>query len=237
MALAGLIALAWAGSRPAKAQGAEPVCQSAATAAERKLDLPPGLLLAIGRVESGRRDAGTGRVTAWPWSINANGAGRMFETPGEAVAETRVLRQRGIASIDVGCFQINLFHHPAAFATLEEAFDPQANAAYAARFLLDLRGRTGSWEQAVAAYHSSTPERGEPYRDRVLASFTGLSGSPPPATSVRPAAVWIPAPLAGGVRVWTPSPPGSAPFSIIINIVPTRPEIMRPVIQVASRGH
>jgi len=235
VALAGLIALACAGSRPALAQAAEPVCHSAAAAAERKLDLPPGLLLAIGRVESGRRNPATGRVTAWPWTINANGAGRLFETPGEALAETRALRERGIASIDVGCFQINLLHHPAAFANLEEAFDPEANATYAARFLLDLRSRTGNWEQAVAAYHSSTPERGEPYRNRVLAGFAASGSSLGPAASVRPMAIWTPSPSAGGVRVWTPSPHGAAPFAIMIKVLPIRSEMTLPTVRVASR--
>lgn len=229
LTLVGLIAFACVGSRPTRAQDAEPVCQSAAVAEERKLNLPPGLLLAIALVESGRLDPATGHVTAWPWTINANGVDRLFETSGEALAYTRALRERGIASIDVGCFQINLFHHPAAFASLEDAFDPQANAAYAARFLVDLRSRTGSWEQAVAAYHSSNPERGEPYRDRVLA---GLGSLPPPPSSVRLITVWTPTPLAAGIRVWTPAPHGMAPFAITIKMAPDRPEMMHPMVLV-----
>jgi hypothetical protein len=64
--------------------------------------------------------------------------------------------------------QINLAYHPDAFATLEQAFDPRANASYAVSFLNDLRQRTGSWDAATAAYHSATPELGEPYRARVM---------------------------------------------------------------------
>ena len=33
----------------------------------------------------------------------------------------------GVSSVDAGCTQINLRHHPAAFAYLKEAFDPVAN--------------------------------------------------------------------------------------------------------------
>lgn len=231
--LIGLIAIACLGSRPTRAQGVVPVCQSAAEEEERKLDLPPGLLLAIGRVESGRLDPATGHVTAWPWTINANGLDRLFETSDEALAYTRALRERGVASIDVGCFQINLLYHPAAFANLEEAFDPQANAAYAARFLLDLHSRTGSWEKAVAAYHSSTPERGGPYRDRVLAGFAGLGDLPPPA-GIRIASVWTPASSAAGVQVWTPTPHGMAPSSITIKVGPGRSEMILPTMLV---GH
>lgn len=228
LTLVGLMAFAFLGSRPTRAQSAEPICHSAAVAEERKSNLPPGLLLAIGRVESGRLDPATGHVTAWPWTINANGVGRLFETSIEALAYTRALRERGTLSIDVGCFQINLLHHPAAFATLEEAFDPQANAAYAAHFLLDLRSRTGSWEQAVAAYHSSTPELGEPYRNRVMANFTGLGGSLPPSESMRPRVIWTATSPTEGVRVWTPTPHGMAPFSITIKIGSNRSETMLP---------
>ena len=73
--------------------------------------------------------------------------------------------------MDVGCFQVNLLHHPAAFANLEEAFNPLANARYAARFLTTLRANTGTWDLAVGQYHSATPAIGEPYRERVMAAL------------------------------------------------------------------
>ncbi len=34
--------------------------------------------------------------------------------------------------------QVNLGYHPEAFASLEAAFDPRRNVAYATRFLLEL---------------------------------------------------------------------------------------------------
>ena len=60
-------------------------------------------------------------------------------------------------------------YHPTAFASLEEAFDPAANADYAARLLLDLyRGEAGgSWDTAVGLYHSHTWLLAAHYRDRV----------------------------------------------------------------------
>ena len=51
------------------------------------------------------------------------------------MAAVRAMQANGVRSIDVGCGQINLMYHPDAFPNLELAFDPQANAAYAARFL------------------------------------------------------------------------------------------------------
>jgi hypothetical protein len=205
-------------TRPARAEtGDATACQQAALEVERKSDLPPGVLHAIGLVESGRLDPATGHVAAWPWTINANGAGRTFETLPQALAATRTLQQRGVASVDVGCFQINLLQHPTAFTSLEQAFDPSANATYAARFLLSLRARTGSWDAAIAAYHSATPRLGSAYRDNVLASLTGAGKASivamPPVTRV---VVWTPSSAVDAMRVWRPSAPGSAPGIIVI---------------------
>ncbi len=134
-------------------------CRQAITAAERAAAVPAQLMAAIARVESGRPDA-RGMVHPWPWTINAEGAGQFFETREAALAAVRALQARGVRSIDVGCMQVNLHHHPAAFATLEQAFDPTANAAYAA---------TRDWTQATAFYHSATPELGTQYQRRVAA--------------------------------------------------------------------
>jgi len=199
---------------PITADGAS-ACERAGLDAEHRLNLPSGLLLAIGVVESGRRDPATGRVAAWPWTITANGVGQAFESQTEAMAATRELQGRGVASVDVGCFQINLRQHPAAFTDLDEAFDPQANAAYAARFLVELRTRTGSWENAVAAYHSASPGLGGPYRDRVLASLTQTDTLPLAVTpNVERMLVWTPTPATNRMQVWTPDAPGMAPSII-----------------------
>ena len=74
------------------------------------------------------------------------------------------LQAQGMRSIDVGCMQVNLMHHPNAFASLDAAFDPVANALYAARFLNTLYGISGSWVKATAAYHSQTPAIGADYQ-------------------------------------------------------------------------
>jgi hypothetical protein len=192
-------------------------CQSAGLGAERDAGLPSGLLHAIGLVESGRPDPVTNRRAAWPWTINADGAGRLFETLPDALAQTRDLQRRGITSIDVGCFQINLQHHPAAFSSLEQAFDPAANAAYAARFLLALRARTGSWDSAVAAYHSATPERGSAYRDRVMAAWSAAGDAAADATpAVSRVLVWMQSSPGAAMRVWRPSAAGAAAGMIVI---------------------
>jgi hypothetical protein len=151
----------------AAAQGT--VCRSAITVAESGSGIPARLLAAISRVETGRRDPLTGAVDPWPWTANAEGEGYFFDTKAQAVAAVRAMRARGIRSIDVGCGQINLMYHPDAFATLEQAFDPRANTAYAARFLRQLFELTGDWKRATAMYHSATPALGAEYRQKVLA--------------------------------------------------------------------
>lgn len=161
---------------PAVAAGAAPSagpngtgCLRAARAATRAAGLPAGLLAAIGIVETGRHDPATGRLVPSPFAVDAAGDGQWFGDASTAAADVRAARARGIARIDVGCFQIDLAFHPHAFPTLADAFDPGANAAVAARFLDRLHRRYGSWPQAVAAYHSATPDLGAHYAARVMA--------------------------------------------------------------------
>lgn len=154
---------------PASAGAADALlCQAATSQAERSSGVPDQLLGAISRVESGRADAATGILRAWPWTINAQGVGHFYETKADAVAAARAFQAAGIRSIDVGCAQINLMFHPDGFASLDQAFDPLANAAFAAQFLTDLFHQTGSWPHAAAAYHSQTPDLGSDYQRKVL---------------------------------------------------------------------
>ncbi len=168
---------------PALAAGAAPpspspsaLCDAAIVGAERSLQLPPRLLGAIAEVESGRLSA-DGAVRPWPWTINAEGRGQFFETKAAAIAAVRDLQLRGVKSIDVGCMQVNLMYHPTAFASLDDAFEPSSNAAYAGRFLNTLYGISGSWLQAAAAYHSETPAIGAEYQRRVVARWQ-MPGAP-----------------------------------------------------------
>jgi hypothetical protein len=158
-------------SMPARGFNEGHLCRAAITEAERSANVPRGLLQAIGRVESGRRDPETGQFAPWPWTTNAEGEGKYFPTREAAIAHVRQLQARGVRIIDVGCMQVNLHHHPNAFASLEQAFDPLINARYAARFLSELNRGRADWRQAAGHYHSQTPERAGPYREKVLAAW------------------------------------------------------------------
>jgi hypothetical protein len=144
-------------------------CSSAIATAEQRFATPPGLLAAIGRVESGRQDPAGGVVHPWPWTVNAEGRSFFYNTKAEAVAAVQAMRSKGTRSIDVGCMQINLLYHPDAFAAIELAFDPQANTLYAARYLRELFARTSDWRKAAALYHSATLELGAAYQQKVMA--------------------------------------------------------------------
>lgn len=170
------IAAASAGAQPAQTDPSA-LCRAAIAQVEREAGLPSRLMQAISRVESGRR-AEDGATRAWPWTINAEGRGSFFPTKAAAIAAVQALQTQGVRSIDIGCMQVNLRHHPTAFASLDEAFDPLANARYAARFLTELRGRTPDWETAAGFYHSQTPDLASGYRARVMAAWQAEQRAP-----------------------------------------------------------
>ncbi len=190
MLLAPLLAPRHAHAQPA-------LCRAAIALVEHIAAVPDRLMQAMAIMESGRRDD-AGTVAAWPWTINVEGVGEWFDTKQQAIAAVTAHRARGARSIDVGCMQVNLMHHPDAFASLEEAFDPTANARYAARFLQQLLAQTGSWPLAVAGYHSLTPEIGGDYAKKVLAIWARPDPGRAPKTrqpAINQAANHTPEPL------------------------------------------
>jgi Transglycosylase SLT domain len=160
------------------------LCAAAIARSEAAGTVPSGLLTAVAVNESGRYDSGRRGVAPWPWTVNNAGDGRYFTSKEEAIAHVERLRAAGERNIDVGCMQINLMHHPDAFASLEDAFEPSRNVAYGARFLGDLREETQSWERAVERYHTADPERGRAYREKVYERWAG--GAPGPTLADAP---------------------------------------------------
>jgi Transglycosylase SLT domain len=144
------------------------LCARTAAAIEIREDLPPHLLAAISKVESGRWLASERAVRAWPWTVTAGGKGQFFATMEEAIEAVRALQAKGRRNIDVGCMQVNLHHHPDAFEDVPAAFDPAQNIAYAAGLLQRLRSEARSWPKAVAYYHSRTASLNGPYRRKVF---------------------------------------------------------------------
>ena len=169
-------------------------CEDAVRVAARSTGNPMDLMAAIAQVESGRPDA-TGVVRPWPWTINAEGKGMFFNSKAEAIATVRLLQANGMRSIDVGCMQVNLMHHPDAFASLDDAFDPHRNAAYAGRFLGQLFQQSKNWLAAAGMYHSSgTPALATRLREGGLRPFCNQpkpAGSPRPKRRPAPPPRWL----------------------------------------------
>ena len=180
-------------------------CDRAAVRAEAEWHLPKGLLAAIGVVESGRTGLGSTLPVPWPWAINANGRGYYLPSKEAAVAAIRAFRAAGVSVIDVGCFQVNLFYHPTAFDNLEAAFDAEANAGAAARILTRSRLDGGSWDAAIALYHSASPIRGQRYLRQVQSVWSfALARS---EGSLHASYVALLSPAAARVRVLVPEHP------------------------------
>jgi hypothetical protein len=159
-------------------------CTAAIAAAEKTYNLPPHLLGSIGKLESGRPISGMGDIQAWPWTIDADGQGLFLDSKAAAVAWARQGLARGVRFMDIGCAQVDWQLHPGAFHSLEEAFDPAANADYAARYLRALHDEAhGDWNVAVGWYHSHTEDLAADYRNKVAAVgagiLTGIGGPEP----------------------------------------------------------
>jgi hypothetical protein len=199
------------------------LCQQAIESAGQAHAVPQGLMAAIGQVESGRRDPVSGALRPWPWTVDAEGQGSFYDSKTQAIAAVRALQARGVRSIDVGCMQVNLQQHPDAFSSLEQAFDPMANADYAGRFLVQLHDQAGAWSKATAMYHSTTPDLGAAYEQKVMAVWPEqqlmaeaaprIAMSPGSGTLVTPG-LFPPAPRrVAGARVLPRMPlPGGAPL-------------------------
>lgn len=182
VAMLGTAAIFAVACPPAGARDAEPdsptsqdwevaqanLCEAAIREAEQRHHLPTGLLASIARVESGRPVGATRDLRPWPWVINADGQGLFLDSKAAAVVwvTQQALRHK---YIDIGCLQIDLKFHPDAFISTEQAFDPPANADFAARYLLGLYEGEAKrdWNVAVGLYHSHTALRAADYRDRV----------------------------------------------------------------------
>ncbi len=167
MLISAAAALASAPISGPKAAQAFAKCERATSRWERISSVPSGLLRAISMAESGRWSQSDKIVRAWPWTVTSGGPGTYFPTKQAALAEVRRLQSKGVKNIDVGCMQVNLHFHGEHFNSIEDAMDPDINAAYAVKFLTQLRENADSWNEAAGYYHSRTPSRTENYRAKV----------------------------------------------------------------------
>lgn len=152
------------------------LCELAIVNGARRGGVPPEVLYAISLTETGRKT--NGRVRPYPWAINREGKGHWFETREEALAFAKQSLADGRKSFDVGCVQINYRWHGHAFPTIEDMFNPEFTATYAAQFLRNLHDERQSWSEAAGAYHSLTPDLAAIYRKRFDALLASLDATP-----------------------------------------------------------
>lgn len=149
------------------------LCVNAAQDAADLSGVPVSVLLAIALTETGTtRD---GETRPWPWTVNVGGEGYWFETASAAEQFARETLDRGTQSFDVGCFQLNYRWHGENFVSIEQMFDPMANATYAASFLNELNETRNDWSAAAGAYHSQNEQFASRYRNRFDAYVTALA--------------------------------------------------------------
>ncbi|WP_173935224.1 transglycosylase SLT domain-containing protein [Chelativorans sp. Marseille-P2723] len=123
-------------------------CEGEILRASQKHGVPAGILYAVGLTETGVKGS------LQPYALNIEGKAVFAGNRREAVEEFMRARKRGAKLIDLGCMQINHYYHADRFRTLWDMLDPQQNVDYAARFLVELKRRHGTWSMAVARYHA-----------------------------------------------------------------------------------
>ena len=133
---------------------------------ESLTDIPSGLLLGIGKAESGRIK--NDEIVIWPWTINHAGKSLFFDNKNQMKRYLLKRVKKGDNNLDVGCMQINLKWHKHNFKNIKDMIAIEPNVSYAASFLIQLKGKYGTWEKAIKHYHSSDPIKNKPYLNKVV---------------------------------------------------------------------
>ena len=145
-------------------------CQKEINIIEKQIDIPKGLLTAIGKTESGRfKNDKT--VVIWPWTINTGKKSLFFDN--KIQMKNFVINEikKENYNLDVGCMQINLKWHRSKFKNILDVLDPMVNVSYATSFLYELHSNFGNWDEAIKRYHSSKPKKHLKYHQKVLAHW------------------------------------------------------------------
>jgi soluble lytic murein transglycosylase-like protein len=140
--------MAFTSSAAAAAGASDRPCEREMARAAERHGVPLGMLYAVGLTETGRGDS------LQPYALNIAGRAVYAIGRAEALREVETARRAGIRLIDIGCMQINHHFHARNFSSVEAMLDPAQNVDYAARFLIELKVREGSWTRAVARYHA-----------------------------------------------------------------------------------
>ena len=131
--------------------------------AEKEHTIPPGLLLAVIKTESGVN----------PYALNINGRPVFLKDKNAALDAINQALASGITNIDIGIAQLNYKWHKSNFPDPESMLLPSANIKYAAKLLAKLKFKHGDWHKAIRHYHSSTPKYHKLYSRKVVLCWLG----------------------------------------------------------------
>jgi hypothetical protein len=155
----------------------EDSCVDHAIEAERTLDIPSGLLVAVALVESGMDGS------PQPFALSVNGRS-IFARSSEDAA--RFLRG---GNVYVGCMQLSVLSHRSQFSPVQKMVEPRENVWYAGRMLARLHDELGSWGHAVARYNGGTMRSAQGYVCRVWQNLVSLDPESAKALDVRNCAI------------------------------------------------
>ncbi len=121
--------------------------------------VPAELLYAVAVTEAAK----PGEDHPWPWTANIAGESHYYKNRMELYTALLKLVEKERFLFDVGIMQINWHWNAHLFdGDLWYATDPYANVNAGAKFLSDLKRKSGSFNTAVALYHvgsMNTPDR------------------------------------------------------------------------------
>ena len=126
--------------------------------AEKKYNIPSGLLAAIAKTESNLE----------PYALNIRGRSIFPINRNAALIAIQQALDSGISNIDIGVTQLNYKWDRNNFSNLETMLSPESNIKYAARLLYKLKQEHGDWHTAIRHYHSSKPKYYRQYSRKVV---------------------------------------------------------------------
>lgn len=154
----------------AKPTLAQENCVTHAVEAERKMNIPSGLLVAIALVESGQDGA------PHPFAMSVQGRALFARNATEAARYLRDSRGQLKPNTYVGCMQLSVATHRGQFQPVDRIVEPRENVFYAGRLLVRLHGEEGSWKSALARYNGGSPRSAQGYVCKIWQHLSELDG-------------------------------------------------------------
>ena len=142
------------------------ICSEIIKQTEIDFKIPENLLLSIALTESGRKVGNN--FFPWPWSINVKGKGYFLKNKQQLISFAKNNLERKIKNFDLGCMQINYYYHGHKFKNITNMIEPKTNVNWAGKFLISLKTKHKTWDEAISRYHSNTKWRKKQYLAKVM---------------------------------------------------------------------